>query len=114
MSVSHDGYNSAPRTLIEGRSRSNAVLVWAIVTFAPHVLPASGDVLVTTLLWAQSCQATCTSPLGETNGSAAISPFLPVRYLLARTGAEKVRPRSVDRDTNTAAFLLPPTWSKAT
>ena len=114
MSASHDGYRSAPRDAIDGSRSSKPTWSCAIVSVGPQVAPPSVDVLAAIRLFTTSFQATCTSPFGETNGSAPMAPFLPCGISLAYTASEKVVPPSIELETTTPCRRFPPTRSHAT
>src|SRR5215472_4216326 len=88
VSAPHAGYTRAPLTSWAGMAMSNGTWVGAMVWVGPKLwLPM------------MSCQATCRVPSGATNGSAPMTALGPLPVPLAATGAENVRPPSVDRLT---------------
>ena len=112
----HAGYISAPRLCSAGMSTSNGIFVVATVCTGPKARPPSVELDSAIRLLSASFHATCSVPFGVTYGSAPITPCGPLGLPLATTGAEKVTPPSVDRETRTWlwAFELPLLLSHAT
>src|SRR5215470_7331910 len=99
VSAPHAGYTRACLTSWAGMARSNGTWVGEMVWVGPKLWPPSAELASTIALAWTSCQATCRVPSGATNGSAPMTVLGPLPVPLAATGAENVRPLSVDRLT---------------
>src|SRR5215470_7824479 len=99
VSAPHAGYTRAPLTSWAGIAMSNGTRVGEMAWVGPKLWPPSAELASTIWLPVMSCQATCKVPSGATNGSAPMTALGPLRVPLAATGAENVRPASVDRLT---------------
>src|SRR5215470_7822561 len=81
---------------------SKATTVWEIVFGWPKLTPPSKELLTINAFCCTSCQATYTSPLGPTNGSAPITEDGPPVSVFTAMGLLNVRPPSVERANNNA------------
>src|SRR5262249_28098491 len=82
-----------------GMATPNGTWVGEMVWVGPKLWPPSAELASTIWLPMTSCQATCRVPSGATKGSAPMTALGPLLVPLATTGAENVRPPSVDRLT---------------